>query len=399
MAGAPPPGTNPLGTIDPLTGRLLAATPPQEEDAETFNITMPSGEGEETVQKEGQSYRSLASIWGLPSMSELTDVSATTNVEGILAQAGIDVENPDVQAMLAEPAIQELFQGPAMPGFVSFLKESYPAPAATAYDQALIESGFDTYRAPALEPGQMAALTSGTDEQIARFRRENPNFEENPATGWRRYPNGVLVSPEGQIAFDPTSRAPGSLAWQRDVAAKWSPEKVQTWADRLVEFGYLSKEQAKKATSSDPGFLGALSAYHANRYVYGKPVTGEQAGINGVAAGSDKPPLVDFEDMKASTRGFVRDTYRQVYGQDPTDGEVAALSERIIAQAMDLQKMFRRKEYGGFSEMAASEAEARFIERLQSSPQAEFLRESEEENTRLRDALSQAVTVTNSLAG
>lgn len=397
MAGTPPRGTDPLGTIDPLTGRPLTA--PDEEDAETFNITLPSQEGGATVQREGTSYRSLASQWGLPSMAELTDTSSLFNVEDILRNAGVDVDNPAVQAMLAEPAIQELMQGEAAPGFVTFMQENYPQPAATAYDQAMIESGFDTFRPPPTEPGAMATLTSGTDEQIARFRRETPNFEENPATGWRRYPNGVLVSPDGQIAFDPTSRAPGSLAWQRDVAAKWSPEKVQTWADRLVEFGYLTKEQAKKASSSDPGFLGALSAYHANRYVYGKPVTGEQAGVNGAAAGSDKPPLVDFEDMKASTRGFVRDTYRQVYGQDPSEGEVAAMTDRIIAQAMDLQKMFRRKEYGGYSEMAASEAEARFIERLQTSPQGEFLRESEEENTRLRDALSQAVTVTRSLAG
>jgi hypothetical protein len=48
---------------------------------------------------------------------------------------------------------------------------------------------------------------------------------------------------------------------------------------------------------------------------------------------------------------------------------------------------------------AAGEAVARIGERLEGTPQAEFLQDAEEENTRMRDALQQAVIVTNSLAG
>jgi hypothetical protein len=48
---------------------------------------------------------------------------------------------------------------------------------------------------------------------------------------------------------------------------------------------------------------------------------------------------------------------------------------------------------------AAGEAVARIGLQLENTPQAEFLHEAEEENTRLRDALQQAVIVTNSLAG
>jgi hypothetical protein len=49
--------------------------------------------------------------------------------------------------------------------------------------------------------------------------------------------------------------------------------------------------------------------------------------------------------------------------------------------------------------MAATEAQERFIEQLEGSPEATFLTESEEENTTLHDAMQQAVIVTNSLAG
>jgi hypothetical protein len=42
-------------------------------------------------------------------------------------------------------------------------------------------------------------------------------------------------------------------------------------------------------------------------------------------------------------------------------------------------------------------AEERFIEKLEQSPETTFPRQSEEENTRLRDALQQAAIVTNSL--
>ena len=45
------------------------------------------------------------------------------------------------------------------------------------------------------------------------------------------------------------------------------------------------------------------------------------------------------------------------------------------------------------------EGEESFIERIEPSPKAQFLQESEEEHSTLRDALQQAVIVTNSLAG
>lgn len=374
-----------------------------EEDRTSFEVTLPSAEspeGQVTTTPSGDSYRSLRERYGLPALDELGEISPQTQAESLLTQAGVNIDDPAVRSMLAEPAFQEILQGENAPGMLTFLRDAYPATPTTAYDDAVLASGFQGgFVGPVgvgAEPGQLAALTSGTDTQIAKFRKETPGYEENPDTGWIRYPNGVLVSPDGQVAFDPTSTAPGSLKWQREVVSGWSPEQVSSWADRLADHGYLTKEQAKKVTSNDPAFLGALSSYHVNRYIYGKPVSGELAG-GGAAA--DRPPLVDFEELQAQTRNFVREQYRRVYGEDPTDGEVVAFSDAITNQAMTLQKRFRRKEMPGFSGLAATEAEERFVEKLEGSPEATFLRESEEENTRLRDSLQQAVAVTNSLAG
>lgn len=385
MAGTPVPFStdlNPQGGSDEASG----------EDT-SFDIVLPSSQGPVTQTRTGTAYGSLAERYGLPALGELGEVSPATEMESLLIQAGINVEDPTVRGLLTEPAFQEILQGENAPGMFTFLKETYPATPTTAYDEAVVASGFD--QITPFTPAARGLAESGSS--IAEFRRSTKNYQENPDTGWIRYPNGVLVSPDGQVAFDPTSEAPGSLKWQREVVTGWDTAQVTQWADRLAEFGYLSKDQAKKVTSDDPTFLNALQSYHIGRYVYGKPVSGELSGAG--AAGSEKPPLVDFEEMQAQTRNFVREQYRRVYGEDPTDGEVAAFSDAITRQAMSLQKRFRRQEMPGFSGMAATEAEERFVERLEGSPEAEFLRESEEENTRLRDSLQQAVVVTNSLAG
>lgn len=348
-------------------------------------------------QDEEQSYDEFAESHGLSSTKQLR--RGTSTVEALLRQRGIDVENPTVQLliqsygdMLKDPQIGPLIieDWASNPDFQAVPQQDY--------DLALMQSGFSgefTGPEPAAGASQLAAHEGFA---VAQLRNGAPKYEENPDTGWLRYKNGVLVSPDGKVAFDPTSKAPGSVAWQREVVANWGTEQVQTWAERLTKMGYLPKGAAKKATAKDPAFLGALEAYHLNRYKYGKPVNGELTGISG-AAGSTKPPLVDFEEMQAQTRNFVRETYRRVYGQDPTDGEVVAMTQAITDQAMELQRRFRRKGYGNAAGLAATEAEERYTERVEQSPEAVYLREQDEENTRMRDALQRAVVVTNSLGG
>jgi len=73
----------------------------------------------------------------------------------------------------------------------------------------------------------------------------------------------------------------------------------------------------------------------------------------------------------------------------------------VTRTSLEMQRRFMRR---GVSEgqalsVATTEAEERAIERKETSPGAEFMRESFEENTRLRDALASAVVVTRSLTG
>jgi hypothetical protein len=72
---------------------------------------------------------------------------------------------------------------------------------------------------------------------------------------------------------------------------------------------------------------------------------------------------------------------------------------RKDSERMELERKYRRKGYSNYSGLAATEAEERFIEKLEQIPEAALLRESEEENTLLRESLQQAVIVTKSLAG
>lgn len=395
MAATPPPGQ---GTPT-SSGSLF------DEDGGFFDIDIGPEvpilgsllhPGPDAEEQEGEEQEGALRRHGLPTRTRLQ--SSTANLESQLAAANVDVENAAVQAMLQDPAIQELLRGPLAAAMVTELATQYPAIPAQEYDAALQLSGFRGDFNLIQDPADLVTLTAGTDTQIARFRETKPSVETHPDTGWLRFANGVLVSPEGQVVFDPTSRAPGSLTWQREVVPNWSAEKVSEWRERLHKLGYLTKDQAK-VDGVDTPFLNALRSFHENRYVNGgKPVAGDLAGVAGAGA-ADKPPLLDFDDMQAQIRNDVREQYRRVFGEDPSDGEVAAFSASIIRTAETLQRRYRRKEYGGFTSMAATEAEERFIERLEQSPEAEFLRDSEEENTSLRDAIQQAVIVTNSLGG
>jgi hypothetical protein len=102
--------------------------------------------------------------------------------------------------------------------------------------------------------------------------------------------------------------------------------------------------------------------------------------------------------MGAQVRNNVRSVYRNVYGTDPTDGEVEAFSSTIFETAMQLQRKYRAKYGDPNSSAAISEATERAVESIEGSPQATLLRESDEENTRLRDAMERAVVATRGLA-
>lgn len=394
MAAAPPP-VNPFAQQAPEEEELDPALAPLFEGNFEFGFNTLGDEDspDEVTEEDRESFDTFAQEAGIATTSELENDTST--LEAILRQAGVDVDHQAVQAMITQ--YPDILRDPALgPAAIANLAETYPAVPVQIYDQALAQSGFSgPFLAPTPPPG-FSQLSAQEGLNVAKFRTGTPGFETQVDTGWIRYKNGVLVSPDGQVAFDPTSRAQGSIRWQREVVSGWSDEQVGDWRQRLQQFGYLSKDQAK-VKGVDQVFLSALSNYHIARYANGgKPVADD---LSGAAGAGTKPPLVDFEDLSAQIRNDVREQYRRVFGMDATDGQVVALSDYIIRTAETLQKKYRRKGYGGFTSLAATEAEERFIERIEGSPQAEFLRESEEENTSLRDALQQAVVVTNSLGG
>jgi len=318
--------------------------------------------------------------------------SQRQQIEIILREAGVNVDDERVQLVI-ESAGDQILDPAIGPAIVAGLAAQYPDTPTTSYSQALQVSGFDgDFIGPQPVQGQFKL---GAEEPAVDVRAGLPKYETQPDTGFIRYKNGVLVSPEGDVVFDPTSTAPGSLRWQREVVSQWGDEKVAEWRKRLHEFGYLTSDQVK-VKGIDTPFLNALSSYHTSRYLNGgKAVAGDLAGTGAAS----KPPLVNFEDMQHQIGNDVREQYRRVFGADPTPGEVEAWRDYIIRTGMDLQKEFRKKNYGSYTSMAATEAEEQFITKLENSPGAKFLRGAEEENTRMRDALEQAVVVTNSLAG
>lgn len=338
----------------------------------------------------------------------------TMSVRQLLEGAGVDPDHPDLQQAISlleqemagndSAALQaKVAQFAAM----AAMNPEYAMPAATMYDEAVTAGGFTAdFPGSKIRPqGARGSLQKGVGGAIGEAisgvagaiqeatSPVGPKFEQGEG-GFVRHRNGTIITPEGQVVYDPTSTAPGSLPWQRQVVSTWSADKVLEWKKRLADFGYLPKEAAKKATV-DQNFLGALSAYHASRYVYGKPVAADDGSAGSTAA--ERPDPVNLKDLGAQIRNNVREEYRRIYGTDPSDGEVATWANYIMRMGMDLQKKFIRRYDSPNTSTAVTEATERFVEKLEGSPEAEFLRESDEENTRLRDTFERMAVVTNSL--
>lgn len=325
---------------------------------------------------------------GLPAPAQI-------DIEVTFRQAGVDVDAPEVRQFIQavqgqdlDPAILQLY--------AAMLAERYPAVPVTAYSQAWELSGFSG-------PGIVAGVTTPSELRGAppsMVLAPGERFIQHPETGWLLYRNGVLVNPaDGSVVFEPNSMAPGSPNWLNHVQQTWTDAQVARWKQRLAEFGYLTKEQAK-TKGIDQAFLDALRAYHINRYRnFGRAVP-QDLSVSGALGGEQEFDLT-ARDFQAQIRGDVREQFRRVFGNDPSDAELEAWTRFVTHTALRLQKRYERRGASPQTalSLAATEAEERFIERLETSPEATFLRESAEENTRLRDALTQAVIVSRSLAG
>lgn len=376
-AGAPPPfipgGDTDTGYVPP------GAVVEPDEEGSRF---------EHAVQEQG----------GLPSLAEI-------DIEQMFVAAGVDIDAPLVRIYIEKAAAdvasaddeaerQQILAQVQL--YLPLLAEQHPSMLVTDYARALEDSGFT---GPLTIQGTTtpSELRGIAPSQVATGAR---SFSVQPETGWIQYANGVLVNPAtGALVFDPASDAPGSPAWLQEVQSSWSPEKVAEWRARLVEFGDLSKEQGK-VDGIDQAFLTGLQNFHYRRYLnFGKAVPTDLAGIAG--AGAVPEFALTAKDFQTQIQADVREQFRRVFGNDPSDAELNEWSRFVTQSAVKAQKAFERKGASPESalSLASTEAEERMIARLEGSPESQFLQDSFAENTRLRDALASAVVTTRSLAG
>jgi hypothetical protein len=310
--------------------------------------------------------------------------------ERLLREAGVNVEHPKVIAIL--DSTPEEILSPQGQGLVAVFAALYPSSAQTAYSKALSEAGFlEGFPELPLAAAEAQALRHKPGVTPATFGKPT-DYAIEPDTGWVMYRSGVLFDPtSNQVIFEPNSMAPGSPLYLRKVTEKWSEDKVAEWRSRLADFGYLTAEQGK-ASGVDQTFLEALRTYHVARYQsFGKALP-----LDISAAAGGRPDLT-ARDFQAQIRNAVREQYRRVFDNDPTDAELEDWAGFVTNTSLRIQRRLIRQR-GLTSDqalgVATTEAEERLIERLEGSPQAEFLEESVEENTRLRDGLAQAARVT-----
>ena len=357
-------------------------------------------EAEAVAQRSGDTPEEVQSDVDVLEGAGFSVESAEDNLLDVLRANGIDVENQELRALVDQMGNEIARE--YLPVIIPQFQQKFPAAPATIYSQAYELSGFDEpYRPDPLDaygPGATAVREGGVEPAPASTL---PPFETQDTTGWLQFKNGVLVDPSGSqgnmVFYDPSTVVPGSPRWFREVVMNWSEKKIVEWKKRLHEFGYLSKDDAKEPYN-DITFRNALAAYHEQRYLNGgKPAMGDASIAKGSRA--ERAKLVNVrEEMGSQIRNSVRSVYRNVYGTDPTDGEVEAFSSTIFETAMELQRRFRNRYDDPNTSAAVQEATEREIERIETSPSATFLRESEEENTRLRDSLERAVAATRGLA-
>lgn len=315
----------------------------------------------------------------------------------LLESVGVDIQSPVTQDLLARAGTtdRERFEffrddpiGQAsLAGLASNPNARLPF-YNSSYGQALEAAGFQRDQVQKEE----APFSSRVGMLLAQSQK-GPEVEFNDETGWAMYSDGTLVGPNGEIVYDPSKAAPGSLRWRQQVVSSWTEEEVEKWRDRLVDFGYLPKE-AKKGRGVSVDMLVALDEYHRNRYLNGgKPVpaTGDDRAKGRFA----DQPLLDYNEISKSISNSVYEQLRSMYGNEPDPAEVERWTQFVISRGMDLQRQLRRDEVSSYAQLGLQEAEETFIARMRERT-APF-REAEEENTELRDALSRAAAIAGGL--
>lgn len=309
-----------------------------------------------------------------------------TQVLALLAQAGADIESPDLLALLNQEGMISTLLTPEGALMVRSLAARHPATGVPQYDEAAIYLGF--------QHGYPGTQTAAGKAQLAAFERmpalqDKPKFATHPDTGGVMYPNGVIFDPSsGQVFMPPSEAVPGSFPWLQRIQETWSDDRVAGERRRLFQLGYLSKAQAK-AKGFDQTLLEALRVFHENRYKNG----GRAVPIDNSSQGPRGTPIENLRQIRGQLQSEVREQFRRVFGDDPSEGEMKEWVDFIVRTGNKLQRG-----PGMSGPQATVEGVERFVNRLETSPQGREIRESAEENTSLHDAMLQALGAIGGLA-
>jgi len=329
-----------------------------------------SGGGTSEAGTEGQSQAEKSVS---QAMSNAKEPDLIQRFLKLLETYGVPANSPAAQDMIA--ALGTLSEVPDM------LLESMARDTATnyyqgalPYEQALFEAGFAGWEPPAPAWRGGHPPEGGVPYPSA--------YTEQPDTGWWKF-NGVIVNPtDGTVIFDPTKSAPGSTKWFQKVQSSWDQEDISKWRKTLHSMGYLP---SAKGQGWDVEFKNALYNYHIQRYLNGgspislKAPAGETEGGN--------PNFMNLGEFSASIRNDVRDQFVRVFGELPSEAELAEWTRFVIQQGNSMQ----RGKKGLTPDAAVGEAEAEMFEGIAYGPQGTFVNESVEENTSLQDAMARAV--------
>jgi hypothetical protein len=294
--------------------------------------------------------------------------------------AGIDTSDPALRLVLADPGFVDIMNGPSAEGYMAGLKKQFPKRAITVYEQARQELGFQ---------GPFPHPDPHVSPEITRIEGYKVrDYEISAENGAIRFRNGVIVDPsigpEG-VTFPDNENVPGSPVWLTRAQQTWDKPQILQQRQELYEMGYLPKDAVDRPVF-DVQLRDTLEMFHRYRYLnLGKPVP------LGPPQGDTGGDTLDFGELRASIENDVTGHFREVFGDDPSDAEKKRWTDFVVNTAMKLQS--RDLDAG----VAGTEARARFQQRLEQHPVAVFERETEEENTELRDSLLRAVLAVRGL--
>lgn len=321
----------------------------------------------------------------------------TANIRSYMEQNGVDVTALGPATFLANPPSGLTME---MLEIVTQSFASDPATStrvATQWSAALSDSGFETQDVfqPTSPMGYKLAAMEGMPP-----RSFAPEYVTQEESGWIQFKSGVLVNPaDGSVIYKPGTNAPGSPTWMTNARETWSEERINEERAKLIKLGYLDPAAKKGPWDTGPGSIEeALGMFHYQRYLHGGDVV-PMAGAEGSSLKSQMG--LTARDFDAQIRNDVREQFTRVYGDEPSEEELRTWSDFITKTSLKLQRKYIRKDVspGEARAAAATEAEERFIEKIEQSPEAVYLRENYQENTRLRDSIEQGVIVANSLMG